>query len=662
MKLQLLGDFALAGTGAKAPVALRRGQALLAYLALKETRSETREVVLDLLWPDRFKEQAQASLRQVLFELRAAATGEAAIVEATRTSVALGPSIAECDVWEFEREPRPRGLDGVEQMLRLYRGPLLDGSPIGSEPFTQWVAIQRSRLEGKLESAVLDATARPLGAEEHPRAVAALQRLIALSPMCGQAVQRLMHIEVAAGRRQEALLQYERYAKRLHLEFGEGPPDELRDAYETLKAAPNPQPGASSLRTPAFARKDPWVRTRSDAPVVAVLPFSYGGPDPSGAALAAALSEDITIVLSGCRWFSVLSRATTHRIGSGQPFVPKDFARLTGADYFIYGAIAERAGGLSLGIELADAESGHIRWANRYDASSADLRSWVGEVCPLIVAALDPAVADIERRAFAKPALAATGSTIAYQHLVVGYRHFYAAELAAAVAAFHSAIREDATYAHAHAMLAVTIYLSAQIHRDHRDDRWSAALAEAERSVKRALEIDPTEPKACNIMGQVLDWQGRHDEATEFIERAVSLNPSFSLSSTARSYHAVMTGAYEAAKTYIQTAMRLRVGDASLGHCLPSKVLADLHLGNREDALQTAHWAVRLQPDFWLGRQVLAACLSANGDVAAASKAVAGLRRDYPGLALDDFVGWFPYACATDGDVVKQELRRAGWR
>lgn len=659
MKLQLLGDFALAGTGAKAPVALRRGQALLAYLALKETRSETREAVLDLLWPDRFKEQAQASLRQVLFELRAAARADAAIVEATRTSVALGSSIAECDVWEFEREPRRRGLDCVEHMLGLYRGPLLEGSPIGSEPFMQWVAIQRSRLEGKLESAVLDSTAGPLDADEHPRAVLVLQRLIALSPMCGQAVQRLMHIEMVAGRRQEALLQYERYAKRLHIEFGEGPPDELRDAYEKLKAAPHPQLRASSLRTPAFVHKDPWMRTRSDAPVVAVLPFSYDGPDPWGAALAAALSEDITIVLSGCRWFSVLSRATTHSIGSGSPFIPRDFARLTGADYFIYGAIAERAGGLSLGIELADAESGHIRWANRYDATSPDLRSWVGEVCPLIVAALDPAVADIERRAFAKPALAATGSTIAYQHLVVGYRHFYAGELAEAVAAFHGAIREDATYAHAHAMLAVTIYLSAQVRRDH---RWAAALEEAERNAKRALEIDPTEPKGCNIMGQVLDWQGRHEEAVDFLERAVSLNPSFSLSSTARSYHAVMTGDYEAAKIYIQTAMRLRVGDASLGHCLPSKALADLHLGNREDALQTAHWAVRLQPEFWLGRQLLAACLSANGDVKAASKAIAELRRDYPGVTPDDFVGWFPYARATDGDLVRQALRRAGWR
>ncbi len=70
------------------------------------------------------------------------------------------------------------------------------------------------------------------------RAVLVLQRLVALSPMCCQAMLRLMSIEVSAGRRQEALLQYERYAKRLKLEFDEEPPAELREAYEALKAAP----------------------------------------------------------------------------------------------------------------------------------------------------------------------------------------------------------------------------------------------------------------------------------------------------------------------------------------------------------------------------------------------------------------------------------------
>jgi DNA-binding SARP family transcriptional activator/TolB-like protein len=660
MKLQLLGGFVLTEpTGRSVPITLRRGQALLAYLALKGTRSESREALADLLWPDRFKEQAQASLRQVLFELRGAAPSGAPIVETTRTAVALGSAITACDVWEFECRTTASGTDRVEHMLRLYRGPLLEGPPIGSEPFSQWMAIQRSRLEGRLESAVLDATAHGSRDTDQARSISWLERLVTLSPMCCQTMLRLISIEMARGRRTEARLQYERYAKRLKLEFDEEPPAELRETYEALKATPDQAPVPTlNLRRPAFAHRDPWVRTRCDAPVIAVLPFRYNGPATSGSALATALADDITMVLSGCRWFSVLSSSTAHSLAGGSPFIPKDFARLTGANYLIYGFIVERAGAQTLTVELADAETGHIRWVNRYETAAADLLSWAGEVCPLIVAALDPAVAESERRALARPTLAATGSPVAYHHLVLGYRNFYSGAYADAVTEFQSAIREDATYAHAHAMLAVTIYLFAQVQRDH---RWTNALELAERSAKRAFEIDPTEPKGCNIMGQILDWKGRHDEASAFLEHAVSLNPSFALASTARSYHAVMTGEFEAAKTYIRTAMRLRVGDGGLGLCLPSKALADLQLGNCADALHTAHWAVRLQPTFWLGRQVLAACLSANGDHESATRAVDALRRDYPGLSAEEFAGWFPYASAANKEPVKQALQSAGW-
>jgi DNA-binding SARP family transcriptional activator/TolB-like protein len=660
MQLKLFGGFALLNRRAdKMQVPLKRGRALLAYLALKQTRTESREVIVDLLWPDRFKEQAQASLRQVLFELRKISSGHAPIISSTRGEVAIGPAVKECDVWDFEACTVSNDLADAEQLLVLYRGPFLDGPFIGSEPFQQWAAIQRARLEGQLESAVLNATAgdRERGADD--RFGRALERLIRSSPMCCQAVLRLMEIEAGKGRAADAIRHYERYARRLKIEFDEVPPVELSDACAMLKSAPN-QPARFSTprRRPAFAGKDPWRRAGIDAPVVAVLPFRYDGNEGSGGALAAALGEDITLILSSCRWFNVLSRSATHSWRANTPFVPNDFARRTGADYLIYGAVTERFGVWSVTIELADAETGYISWAKRYDSTNADIMSWGGEVCPLIVAALDPAVAESERKSFGKPALAATGSEVAYQHLIVGYRHFYAGAWTDALAAFGRAIGEDTTYAHAHAMLAVTTYLFAQVHRD---DRWDAALQEAERSAGRALEIDPSEAKACNILGQVLDWQGRHDESLAHLERAVVLNPSFAQASTGLCYHSVMIGAFDDAKAYIQTAMRLRVGDAGLGLCLPAKALADLHLGNHRDALQTAHWAMRLQPKFWLCRQILSTCLWASGNTDAARKIVAALQRDYGGLSGKEFADWFPYASPDIGEPVRHALRQSGW-
>jgi DNA-binding SARP family transcriptional activator/Tfp pilus assembly protein PilF len=661
MQLKLFGNFALLKARADpVTVPLKRGQALLAYLALKQTRTESREVLADLLWPDRFKEQAQASLRQVLFELRKLSPARAPIVRATRSEVALGAAIEECDVWAFEACTATDALKDVEHMLKLYRGPFLDEPMVASEPFRQWSAIQRSRLEGQLERAVLHAASQDRGSGAGERAEGALEQLVHASPMCCQAVLRLMEIAANNGRSADAIRHYERYAGRLKLEVGENPPAELTDAYSTLKSAPNkPARFAVPRRAPAFSNTDPWRKTGNDAPMLAVLPFGYEGSNPAGDALAAALGEDVTLMLSGCRWFSVLSRSATHSVKPNGPFVPSDFAHRTGADYLIYGAVTERGERWSVTIELADAETGYIGWAKRYDTDDADILSWGSEVCPLIVAALDPAVAESERKSIRKPALAATGSEVAYRHLILGYRHFYAGEWSEALDRFSSAVKEDATYAHAHAMLAVTRYQYAQLHRD---ERWDATLQKAERNARRALEIDPAEAKACSLLGQLLDWQGRHEESVDYLERALSLNPSYAQASTGRSYHAVMVGAFDAAIPYLQTAMRLRVGDAGMGLCLPAKALAELHLGKETKALATAHWASRLRPRFWLGRQVLAACLWTAGNAQAAKKTVIELRRDYTGISGAEFTRWFPYSRAELGEPVREALAQAGWR
>ena len=164
------------------------------------------------------------------------------------------------------------------------------------------------------------------------------------------------------------------------------------------------------------------------------------------------------------------------------------------------------------------------------------------------------------------------------------------------------------------------------------------------------------------VLGQALDWQGQHAESHELLERAANRNPSFANASTARAYHAVMTGTFDEAKAHMQTALRLRVGDSGLGLCLPAKGLADLHLENIESAVQTAHWAARMKPDFWLTRQVLAAALFAAGDTDEAGEAVTRMRQDYGDLSGAEFAAWFPYGDPDIASPVAETFRHFGWR
>lgn len=661
MKLRMFDGFQLTGSrNDRLDVALKRGRALIAYLALKEGHTESREYLVDLLWPNRFKEQAQASLRQVLFELRKCSDHQAPLISATRQEVALGPAIEECDVWDFDACTRLEDPADAERALQLYKGPFLDGPVIGAEPFQQWVAIQQSRLEGQLESTVVGAAGRCIDDNADARATSMLERLVQISPLCYEAAVLLLEIDARNGRVADALHKFERYARQLKLEFDMHPPAELQDAYETLKSAPACNRRFRSPRPEeAFRERDPWRKRSNEAPVIAVLPFRCLSDRREGNELAAAMCEDITLMLSGCRWFRVLSRSATHSLPSHGGFVIRDFVRKTGADYLVYGAIGERGAEWSVTVELADAATGIISWAKRYETADNRIIDWARDVCPLIVAALDPALADTETRFSHKPALSATGCVDAYHDLVRGYKQFYRGNWPDAISQFTAATEKDDTYAHAHAMLAVTRYLDAQVNRGK---DWRDQLLAAEAMARRALEIDPSEAKACNILGQILDWQGQHNASFDYLQRAVSLNPSFSWASTGHSYHALMMGDFDNAKSYIGRALRLRVGDSGLGLCLPARALADLHLGNCQDALATAHWATRMQPDFWLGRQVLAACLLAVGDEGAAIPIVEKMRQDYGGMSSQEFAGWFPYHDDSIEQPVLNALRHFDWQ
>ena len=77
-------------------------RALLACLALSPGKPWPREKLMALLWSDRAEEQARASLRQALAELRRA-LGEPSPLRTEHDAVSLDPAMIALDAVEFER-------------------------------------------------------------------------------------------------------------------------------------------------------------------------------------------------------------------------------------------------------------------------------------------------------------------------------------------------------------------------------------------------------------------------------------------------------------------------------------------------------------------------------------------------------------------------------
>src|ERR1700734_1678586 len=68
--ISVLGGLDLTFAGQKVRLRNRKARALLAYLALSESRLESRERLAGLLWPDTDEYKARASLRQVVLDIR----------------------------------------------------------------------------------------------------------------------------------------------------------------------------------------------------------------------------------------------------------------------------------------------------------------------------------------------------------------------------------------------------------------------------------------------------------------------------------------------------------------------------------------------------------------------------------------------------------------
>src|SRR5262245_44564588 len=133
--LRLLGDPDLeVGQGQPVIPSGRKVRALLACLALSPGRAWPREKLMALLWSDRSDEQARASLRQALAELRRA-LGQPSAVRAEHDTIGLDPAMVAVDALAFEELAK---AGKWAEAAAVYRGPLLDGHGVRDDAFEDW--------------------------------------------------------------------------------------------------------------------------------------------------------------------------------------------------------------------------------------------------------------------------------------------------------------------------------------------------------------------------------------------------------------------------------------------------------------------------------------------------------------------------------------------
>jgi TolB-like protein len=135
-RVELLGPFRLLkADGSRIDVASRKGQALLAMLAVSGGGERTRNWLQEKLWGSRAQEQAQASLRNMLSALRSTLSG-------------AGLTLLHSDhsrVWIDLKQVRvdARSIDTLSDHV----GDFLEGLDIpGEDAFEDWLRDERARM------------------------------------------------------------------------------------------------------------------------------------------------------------------------------------------------------------------------------------------------------------------------------------------------------------------------------------------------------------------------------------------------------------------------------------------------------------------------------------------------------------------------------------
>ncbi|MDP9372641.1 MAG: SARP family transcriptional regulator, partial [Chloroflexota bacterium] len=265
LRLELLGGLRVSRVGRPVPgFVSAKAPALLAYLAVTG-RPHSREALAGLLWGEGAEDDARASLRVALSNLRRLVGAHLTI---TRETIAFnGAAPCWLDVAVFLDQLHAPDAARLRAAVDLYRGDFLAGFTVPDAPaFEEWVVGQRERLRHLALQALHTLAVGHTARWEWAAGIDVLTRLFALDPWREDAHRQLMTLLALSGQRDAALAQYRTCRRLLAGELGVEPEAETAALAEQIRAgalaAPPPaRPAALPIPpTPLVGRADELAR------------------------------------------------------------------------------------------------------------------------------------------------------------------------------------------------------------------------------------------------------------------------------------------------------------------------------------------------------------------------------------------------------------------
>lgn len=482
-------------------------------------------------------------------------------------------------------------LDGRSDIFSL--GAVLYEAATGRRPFT-------AKSGAELMSAILVSEPAMLlegSSELHPEMKRVLKRCLTKDPNARYATAGLMR-------------------------------DDLRALFQTMKTSEHPRPAG-------FPRPLPWKRLLAGAAVlavaagvvwgaiawraaaaagsqssVAVLPFVNTGQDPQLDYLSDGLAEGLIDQLSRVPGLKVIAWTSASRYKNPNPDL-KAIAKDLGVKSVLVGRVLNRPEGLSIRVELADAEDGHHIWGEQFTKQVNDLP----QIQDSIALGVTGAIGGSKTAADLNP-IRTSGE--AYQLYLKG--RFYADkwtpdDAARGIGYFDQALKLDPTFALAHVGKAYAYWgLSSQFMAP------AEAMPKVKEEAEAALRINPSLSEAHTALAVARavydhDFSGAERE----FQTAIRLNPGSAVAHEYYAYILIGSSRYTDCRDQLDAARKID----------PLSSLLEFFAGWNEfwvkkdvpAALVYLKKSADLQPDFWWPQIVIGQAYAAQGDYGLAGQA-----------------------------------------
>jgi DNA-binding SARP family transcriptional activator/TolB-like protein len=321
LSVSLVGRFTLRFNGRPVELRTQKAGAVLSYLALTESKHESRERLVGLLWSRSDEEKARASLRQVVRELRSAfeVAGYGGFV-AGRLSIGITAETVEVDVEKVIQAAESGSVHPLLLNTLQLDDRILEGMDDLDPSFRVWVLAKRQTIHDRLM--------RSLGAGLVAKDIAAgvkteiATAIVNLDPTHEEACCHLMQVHAEQGDVAGALRIYKALWDLLDRDYGMEPSPATEELVARIKLGafelpPSNARGAAGERASRVIngnidRAIPLSPAEAKAPAricLVLRPFAMHGIDVDHAHLVQGFHQHLAASLVRFREWSVVDRA-----------------------------------------------------------------------------------------------------------------------------------------------------------------------------------------------------------------------------------------------------------------------------------------------------------------------------------------------------------------